>query len=231
MNNYPEVVTERFDGANFHINYCLKFMKKYLKGNVLEIGAGCGSFTRNYINEEIFSLTLTDTDDKNILILKNKYKNNPKIKITQQNINNIEQKFDTIIYLHVLEHIKNDKKEIKKAYKALKKNGRLIINVPAFQHLYSKFDEDVGHFKRYNKNQILSLCKSLKINNIDMKYYDSIGYFLSFLSKLVVSDYKKNFRKKIEFWNSLIFLSRIVDFFTMNFFGKSLIVIPGLSSR
>ena len=32
MNEYPEIVTERFDGANFHIKYCLKFMNKYLKG-------------------------------------------------------------------------------------------------------------------------------------------------------------------------------------------------------
>ena len=69
MENYPSIATERFDNANFHINYCLKFIKKYLKGNVLEIGAGCGSFTRSYINEKIQNLTLTETDDKNILVL------------------------------------------------------------------------------------------------------------------------------------------------------------------
>ena len=35
MNEYPKIVTERFDGANFHIKYCLKFINKYLKGNIL----------------------------------------------------------------------------------------------------------------------------------------------------------------------------------------------------
>ena len=73
MDNYPEVVTERFDNANFHINYCLKFIKKYIKGNVLEVGAGCGSFTRNYINQKIHSITLTELDDKNILLFSSNF--------------------------------------------------------------------------------------------------------------------------------------------------------------
>ena len=123
------------------------------------------------------------------------------------------------------QHIKNDKREIEKAYKSLKKGGRLIINVPAFNHLYSKFDKDVGHFRRYNKNNILLLCKTLSKSSIEMKYYDSIGYFLSLISKLILSDYKKNFKNKIKFWNALIFFSRIIDFFTLHTFGKSLMVI------
>ena len=57
MENYPEIATERFDKANFHIKYCLASIKKFIKGDVLEVG-GCGSFTRNYIkNPFIKNLT------------------------------------------------------------------------------------------------------------------------------------------------------------------------------
>ena len=224
MNNYPEVVTERFDGANFHINYCLKFMKKYLKGNVLEIGAGCGSFTRNYINEEIFSLTLTDTDDKNILILKNKYKNNPKIKITQQNINNIEQKFDTIIYLHVLEHIKNDKNEINNATKKLNKNGVLIIMVPAHQKMYGNLDKAVGHFRRYEKDFFKQKFEFLEL--ISFKFLDSLGYFLYYLNKIFFKKEKFPSRFKIFIWDKLFTpLSFIADFILRYKFGKCILAI------
>ena len=62
MNNYPKTATERFDDANFHIKYCLSTVKKYIKGDILEVGAGCGSFTRNYHNNDIKNITLTETD-------------------------------------------------------------------------------------------------------------------------------------------------------------------------
>ena len=39
MENYPEIATERFDKANFHIKYCLASIKKFIKGDVLEVGA------------------------------------------------------------------------------------------------------------------------------------------------------------------------------------------------
>ena len=41
MEHYPATATERFDDANFHINYCLSIIKKYIKGDIIEIGAGC----------------------------------------------------------------------------------------------------------------------------------------------------------------------------------------------
>ena len=64
MNNYPITATERFDEANFHIKYCLSTLKKYIKGNILEVGAGCGSFTRNYYNDEIKNITLGGNDKR-----------------------------------------------------------------------------------------------------------------------------------------------------------------------
>ena len=80
MKNYPETATERFDNANFHIRYCLSFIKKYIKGDILEIGAGCGSFTRSYVKPEHKNITLTELDNKNIQDLNQKFKNFKNIK-------------------------------------------------------------------------------------------------------------------------------------------------------
>ena len=102
MQNYPETATERFDNANFHIKYCLSIIRKYIKGNVLEIGAGCGSFTRNYLSQKIDSIVLTEKDSKNIINLKNIFKNKECINVVNSSINNIDGKFDSILYFHVL---------------------------------------------------------------------------------------------------------------------------------
>ena len=224
MDNYPEVVTERFDNANFHINYCLKFIKKYIKGNVLEVGAGCGSFTRNYINQKIHSITLTELDDKNILDLKKSFASNSRVRITKNSIYNIKQKFDTIIYLHVLEHIKNDKEEIEEASKKLNQNGTLIIMVPAHQKIYSNLDKAVGHFRRYEKEFFKRDFNQLKIFNI--KFLDSMGYFLYYLNKLFFKKEVYPSKLKIFIWDKLFTpLSIVADFIFRYKFGKCILAI------
>ena len=54
------------------------------------------------------------------------------------------------MYMNVLEHIEKDKEEINNSLKILNKNGMLIILVPAHQKLFSKFDKEIGHFRRYD---------------------------------------------------------------------------------
>lgn len=224
MENYPEVVTERFDDANFHINYCLKFIKKYMRGNILEVGAGCGSFTRNYLNPEINSITLTEVDDKNILDLKEKFKNNQKIKITKENIYNINQEFDVIIYLHVLEHIKNDEEEIKEATKKLGKNGTLIIMVPAHKKIFSNLDSAVGHFRRYEMDFFHKKFDNLEISSV--KYLDSMGYFLYYLNKLVFKKEVYPSKLKIFIWDKIFTpISAVTDFMLRYKFGKCILAV------
>lgn len=224
MKNYPELVTERFNDANFHINYCLKFIKKYMKGNILEIGAGCGSFTRNYINTEINSITLTEVDDKNISDLKKKFKNNQKIKIVKGTIYNINQKFDVIIYLHVLEHIKNDEEEIKKATKKLNIDGTLIIMVPAHQKIFSNLDSAVGHFRRYEIDFFDKKFDQLEISST--KFLDSMGYFLYYLNKIIFKKEVYPSKLKIFIWDKIFTpISVVTDFILRYKFGKCILAV------
>lgn len=56
---------------------------------------------------------------------------------------------DLITALDVLEHIDNDIAAIKEFKRILKKNGKLIITVPAYRFLWSEHDEALGHRRRY----------------------------------------------------------------------------------
>jgi len=224
MNNYPEVVTERFDNANFHIKYCLKFIKKNLKGNILEVGAGCGSFTKGYIGPETKSITLTELDNKNILDLKENFKNDARVKIIQKDIYNINEKFDTIIYLHVLEHIEKDKEEIKEATSKLNENGVLIIMVPAHQEIYSNLDKAVGHFRRYKIDFFKTGFKHLELSSV--QFLDSMGYFLYYLNKLFFKKEIYPSKLKIFIWDKLFTpISVVADFILRYKFGKCILAI------
>ena len=77
----------------------------------------------------------------------------------------------------------------------------------------------------YEKEEMKTIFKNLKYKKLDLKYYDSIGYVLSLLSKLTLSNYKQKFEQKIKVWDSLIPFSKIIDLLSFNLFGKSLLVI------
>ena len=168
--------------------------------------------------------TLYEPTKKIYIKIKKKFRKNPKIKVYNKLFKS-NNKFDTILYLDVLEHIKHPIKDIKFAYKKLKKRGKIIINLPAFQHLFSQFDKDVGHYKRYSRGTFLKEIKGLKYNKISFYYIDSIGYFLSLLSKFSSNNYKQNFGFKILVWDFLISVSKIIDKLLFYKLGKSLIVI------
>ncbi len=224
MDNYPKTATERFDNANFHIKYCLAIIKKYIKGDILEVGAGCGSFTRNYYNDSIKNITLTETDEKNILNLKENFKNFKNIKIFGKSIEKIEKKFDSILYFHVLEHIENDLKEIEEAKKRLNKGGHLIIIVPAHQKIYGNLDKAVGHFRRYEKDFFSKDLNGLEL--INLKFLDTIGYFLYFINKIVFKNETFPSSFKIFLWDKIFTpITIFIDFMTGYNYGKCIIAI------
>ena len=135
---YPGKELEIFDKAIIWRKYIHALTKRYLKDNILEVGAGFGSFTKSY-SKNLQNIILTDLDEENIKILKKNFSEKKNIAISNKRINEFEGKFNTIIYLNVLEHIQNDFDEINSALNKLNSDGHLIILVPAHQNLFSKF--------------------------------------------------------------------------------------------
>lgn len=210
-----------FDKAQNFRDYQWSLFRRYIKKNILEVGPGNCIFLKKYyrISKKIH---LMEPSSKIRKKLKKKTKNLNKVKLLKDYGN---AKYDTIIYLDVIEHIKDDKKEIFKAYKRLKKNGYLVISVPAFQYLYTDYDRKIGHHRRYDKSLFKIIFKKLKLKNYKMTYFDSIGYALILLSKYLAVSNKVNFQGSVKLWNFLIPISKILDIFLSPFIGKSLMVI------
>ena len=220
--NYDGFELDSFDAAKKFRKYQIYYLKKYIKDPFLEVGAGQGGLVNLY-KKFTNDITLIEPDNKLFHILKKRFRKK-NIKIKNQTIDKIKLKYQTIIYFDVLEHIKDDLKEIKIASKKIKKNGRLIFNVPAHQLFYNEFDKAVGHFKRYNKKDFKDIEKKTNLKIEKLIYYDSIGLFFLILNK-VFRLKETNLKSKIYFWNMLIPLSKMIDKLTFNKFGKSLLCV------
>ena len=63
-------------------------------------------------------------------------------------------KFDTILYMDVFEHIEDDRAELERAAAQLAPDGHLIVLAPAHQWLFTPFDESIGHYRRYSRRTL-----------------------------------------------------------------------------
>jgi ubiquinone/menaquinone biosynthesis C-methylase UbiE len=221
---YPGLELENFDKAHVWRKYIFFLIKKYLRNEFLEVGAGIGSFTRNYKNK-FTNITLSEFDSDNLKQLKQKFMHYKNIKISGDLIQNINNKFNTIIYLNVLEHIKDDIKEVNDALKKLNTGGYMVILVPAHQKLYSKFDKAIGHHKRY----AIDFFQKNKFDNTDLiklYYADCMGYFLYFINKFFFKEEVYPSKLKIFIWDKIFVpVSIFLDFFLRYKYGKNIICV------
>ena len=137
----------------------------------------------------------------------------------------LNQNFNTIIYFNVLEHIDADILEIENSIQKLNIGGHLIILVPAHQKLYSKLDEVVGHYRRYNINFFKkNIFKNVQM--VELKYLDFFGYFLYFLNKFFFKEETFPTKLKIFIWDKIFTpFTIIIDFLFRYKFGKNILCV------
>ena len=220
--NYDGFELNIFDAAKKFRKYQIDILKNYIKDPFLEVGPGKGGFVNLY-RKFTNNITLIEPDNKLFQSLKQRFRKTD-IKIKNHTIKKERLKYQTIIYFDVLEHIEDDLNEVMLASARLKKDGRLIFNVPAHQLFYNQFDKSVGHFKRYSKKDFMIMEKMTNLKIQKLIYYDSIGLIFLILNK-VFKLKDGNLKNKIYLWNILIPLSRFIDKVTFNKLGKSLFCV------
>ena len=225
---YPGDELDLFSNAKNWKKYFSKRLKKYVKGHVLEVGAGNGGTTRLLINDSVEKWLCLEPDIKLFHSLEKKIKLGElpaKTDAIQGTINVINKNtFDTIAYIDVLEHIEDDFNEINKAAKLLSIGGKIIVLSPAYSWLYSPFDLSIGHFRRYDYKSLKKIeTESLKL--IHYEYLDSVGTILNFLNKHILRNTYPT-KTQITFWDKVIVtISKIIDPIINRRFGKSIIGI------
>jgi len=229
MNDFSYIGTEleTFNHATEWKKYYGKYLHPFLGEEVLEVGAGIGGTTKILCNSRQKRWVCLEPDQSLVARIKNKIAAGhlPPVcearAISSAELTD-EEKFDSIVYIDVLEHIENDKDEMLTISKHLKKNGFLIVLSPAHQKLFTPFDKAIGHFRRYNKKTLAeAVPKNLKC--VKLIYLDSIGLLASLGNKLILNSSSPSY-KQIQFWDKrLVPISRFADVILRFHLGKSII--------
>jgi 2-polyprenyl-3-methyl-5-hydroxy-6-metoxy-1,4-benzoquinol methylase len=224
---------EVFSRVNSFILWQYEKIRGFVHGDVLEIGSGIGNISA-FILSDNHSVTLSDIRPEYGQILRQKFQNNPNLKTVlnldiadpdfQIRHKDILFQFDTVIALNVIEHIADDNLAIRNAASLLKKNGSLVILVPAGQRLYNRLDKELGHYRRYSKKSLTSLMSSEGLSLDYSGFFNApaiLGWWVS--GKLLKE--KMITESKLKLFNQFVPVFKFMDWFASPFFGISVISV------
>jgi SAM-dependent methyltransferase len=83
----------------------------------------------------------------------------------------MREQYDIVILFDVLEHIEHTQPFIRALLSHLKPGGFLLVNVPALQSLYSRYDQVVGHVRRYSEKTLLDEFRDFTLSVRDIRYW------------------------------------------------------------
>jgi len=176
-----ELLQELFNQEKTHWWYIAKknLLMRYIKvcnKDVLVLGAG-GGLLCCQMRDQGARVIAVDISPLACEHMHSKYG----IQAVEHDLNNglpdLGRCFDIIIASDILEHLKFDTAVVDDLSRYLKPGGQFIVTVPAFENLWSYWDEKNWHYRRYTIKTMRGLLKrspSLHIEKIS--YFHCILY-------------------------------------------------------
>ncbi len=199
----------------------------YVRGEVLEVGAGIGANTELLAGRGFSSWTCLEPDAAlagDIELPDGRYR---RAVGTIQDLP-AHERFDSILYIDVLEHIEDDQAELILAADRLKPGGSLIVLSPAHPFLFTEFDRAIGHYRRYTRSSLRAL-KPPALWERKMIYLDSAGMLASAGNRLLLKSAMPTEQQILAWDRLLVPASRVIDGFFARRVGKTVLGVWQLS--
>jgi len=131
----------------------------HIGDRVLEAGAGIGNITAQLLDREL--IVAADDNSSYLERLAANFANNPNVNPVALDLENAEEisklrehRFDTIVCVNVIEHLKRDDEVLGAFFEILEPGGRAIILAPQGQWLYGSIDRALDHYRRYSRSEL-----------------------------------------------------------------------------
>lgn len=152
--------------------------RPWLRGNILEVGAGIGQLTMELL--QVNGVDRVVALEPNEQFVRHIPNNLPRLQAVGGTAFSLTSPllWHAIVSVNVLEHIEADELELVRYGELLRpRKGALCLFVPARPELYAPIDNAFGHFRRYTKPELERKLVSAGFTIQKLEYANWIGYF------------------------------------------------------
>ncbi len=208
--------------------YWSSLLVPFVHGDVLEVGAGIGATTQALTSDRIRSWTCLEPDAQLARRLQETLDrtlpgdDRYRVQVGSLGALSPASRFHAILYIDVLEHIADDRREAVRAAGHLHPGGRLVVLAPAHQFLFSAFDRAIGHHRRYSR-KTLAACTPDGCVLERLIYLDGMGLLASLANRLLLRQATPGLGQ-VHFWDRvLVPVSKRIDPLLGYRVGKSIL--------
>ncbi len=222
---YPGDELDVFARATHWKRYVASVVRPFLAGAVVEVGAGIGATTPLYWNESASDWLCLEPDPG---LARRIQVDLPHVTVRVGRLADLAAeatRFDAILYVDVLEHVRDDGRELALAARLLRPRGRVVVVAPAHEFLFSPFDRAIGHYRRYCRRTLRGIAPAELLMEEWMGYLDSAGMLLSMLNRLVLRSAHPTLRQVL-FWDRVVVPASVrADRFLRFSLGKTVVAV------
>jgi SAM-dependent methyltransferase len=167
-------ILEDLASASRYRSWIVSMVATYASGLVLEIGSGTGDVAADLAASGVL-VTASEADRDRLAALHRRFSDGP-VQVRELQVP-IEQDGDyaTVVAVNVLEHVPDDVGALRAFRRLLRPGGRVVLFVPAFEFAMSRFDEEIGHQRRYRAATLRDALEGAGFVVERVHYVNSLG--------------------------------------------------------
>jgi len=162
---YGRDVLNNLTGTPQYLSWLARKLRPHVGDTVLEVSAGIGNMTGRLLARRLLYVA-AEKDPLHLHALRNRFLRTPNVVVQRLDPNiagdfgGLENCFDTVLCLNVLEYLDDPERVVRSLYTTLKPNGMLVVLAPHGERLYGSLDQGLGHKRRYSKSAARRLLES-----------------------------------------------------------------------
>jgi SAM-dependent methyltransferase len=162
------------DGRNY-ADWIVELLAPHLRGTILEVGAGHGTFTERLAS--FGRVVATELSADCVQRLRQRFAGREDVEVVAGDLTSAlaGRRFDSAVLINVLEHIADDVGALARLREALAPGGRVLVFVPALDALYSRFDAAIGHHRRYGRAELMTRAYRAGLEVEEIRFVNSLG--------------------------------------------------------
>ena len=162
---YGRDVLNNLTGTPQYLSWLAREIRPYVGSQVLEVGAGIGNITARLMGKRALYVA-GERDPLHLHALRNRFLRTPNVAVRRldpeipEDLAGLENTFDTVLCLNVLEYVADPARTVASLRAALKPNGALVVLAPRGPELFGTLDRSLGHKRRYSPAEARRLLES-----------------------------------------------------------------------